>query len=79
MDLSDYCMAMGGKLDQAVARDIMHQVAVAMQHCQNRGVFHCNIKMENLLADGQYESQAHRLWLRRSTERSVLPGDCRYC
>ncbi|XP_019897218.2 serine/threonine-protein kinase pim-3-like [Esox lucius] len=49
MDLSDYCMAMGGKLDQAVARDIMQQVVVAMQHCQSRSVFHRDIKMENLL------------------------------
>ncbi|KAJ7997035.1 hypothetical protein DPEC_G00224730 [Dallia pectoralis] len=51
MDLFYYLMAMGGKLDQAVARVVMQQVVVAALHCDNRFVFHRDIKLENLLVN----------------------------
>ncbi|XP_060717119.1 uncharacterized protein LOC132839923 [Tachysurus vachellii] len=49
MDLLDFCELHGGKLPELLARDIMVQVVQAACHCCARGVFHNDIKPENIL------------------------------
>ncbi|XP_053503158.1 PAS domain-containing serine/threonine-protein kinase-like [Ictalurus furcatus] len=49
MDLYDFTDLQGGRLSEAQARDVMLQVIRAARHCCDRGVLHCDIKLENLL------------------------------
>ncbi|XP_057182424.1 serine/threonine-protein kinase pim-3-like [Triplophysa rosa] len=49
MDLLDFTSSKGGKLKEDLAKDIMWQATMAAYMCCQRGVFHHNIKMENLL------------------------------
>lgn len=49
MDLRDFIESQNGHLSEAQARDIMVQVVQAAHHCCNHGVFHRDIKAENLL------------------------------
>ncbi|KAK2854987.1 hypothetical protein Q7C36_006856 [Tachysurus vachellii] len=51
MDLMDFCDLHGGKLPEPLARDIMVQVVQAACHCCARGVFHNDIKLENILVN----------------------------
>lgn len=49
MDLLDFCELYGGKLPEPLAQDIMRQVVKAARHCCDQGVFHNDIKPENIL------------------------------
>ncbi|XP_027026418.2 serine/threonine-protein kinase pim-1-like [Tachysurus fulvidraco] len=51
MDLLDFCELHGGKLPELLARDIMVQVVQVACHCCARGVFHNDIKLENILVN----------------------------
>ncbi|XP_052417194.1 serine/threonine-protein kinase pim-2-like [Carassius gibelio] len=48
-DLWDYVMLQGGFLNEDIARFIMAQATKAAHTCCQRGVFHRDIKLENLL------------------------------
>ncbi|RXN03329.1 serine threonine- kinase pim-2-like protein [Labeo rohita] len=50
-DLWDYTMLQGGFLSEDTARSIMAQATKAAHMCCQRGVFHRDIKMENLLVN----------------------------
>ncbi|KAL0197196.1 hypothetical protein M9458_005736, partial [Cirrhinus mrigala] len=49
MDLFSFVDFHGGRLDEGTARNIMRQAIDAAQTCCKRGVFHRDIKLENLL------------------------------
>ncbi|XP_053488730.1 serine/threonine-protein kinase pim-1-like [Ictalurus furcatus] len=49
MDVYNLCMSQKGVLDEPLAKIIMWQVVEAARYCHNRGVFHRDIKAENLL------------------------------
>ncbi|XP_053489832.1 uncharacterized protein LOC128613213 isoform X1 [Ictalurus furcatus] len=49
MDVYSLCMSQKGVLDELLAKIIMLQVVEAARYCHNRGVFHRDIKAENLL------------------------------
>ncbi|KAI7790783.1 putative serine/threonine-protein kinase pim-3 [Triplophysa rosa] len=49
VDVRDFATSNGGKLTQELAKDIMCQATTAAYKCCRRGVFHRDIKMENLL------------------------------
>ncbi|XP_017331913.1 uncharacterized protein LOC108270092 isoform X2 [Ictalurus punctatus] len=49
MDVYNLCMSQKGVLDEPLAKIIMRQVVEAARYCHNRGVFHRDIKAENLL------------------------------
>lgn len=51
MDLSSFVKLHGGSLDEAMARQVMQQVTDAAIVCSMRGVFHRDIKLENLLVN----------------------------
>ncbi|RXN09755.1 cytochrome b5 reductase 4 [Labeo rohita] len=40
-----------GYLEEAVARGLMRQAVLAAKHCLDRGVFHCDIKPDNILVN----------------------------
>ncbi|XP_026140957.1 serine/threonine-protein kinase pim-3-like [Carassius auratus] len=49
MDLRNFLKLHGERLDEETARKVMQQVTEAANVCIKRGVFHRDIKMENLL------------------------------
>ncbi|KAK2865557.1 hypothetical protein Q7C36_001613 [Tachysurus vachellii] len=49
MDLVEFQKLQKGFLSESQARDIMVQVIRAARHCRDRGVFHCDIRAENLI------------------------------
>ncbi len=51
VDLFSFVDDHGGSLDEGTARDIMRQVIDAAKTCCERGVFHRDIKLENLLVN----------------------------
>ncbi|KAM9495187.1 uncharacterized protein Hap1MRO34_016119 [Clarias gariepinus] len=51
MDLKQFLMCKGGRLEEADACTIMQQVVRAAQHCCDSGVFHGDIKPANILID----------------------------
>lgn len=51
VDLFSFVDHHGGSLDEGTARDIMRQVIDAAKTCCVRGVFHRDIKLENLLVN----------------------------
>ncbi|XP_048854159.1 serine/threonine-protein kinase pim-1-like [Brienomyrus brachyistius] len=48
-DLYEFCHSKGGYLSEDVARHVLVQVLQALRHCQDSGVFHRDLKAENLL------------------------------
>ncbi|KAK9964117.1 hypothetical protein ABG768_005316 [Culter alburnus] len=48
-DLRHYLVQHGGRISESKARLVMHQVVTAARICCERGVFHSDIKLENLL------------------------------
>ncbi|XP_048859989.1 serine/threonine-protein kinase pim-1-like [Brienomyrus brachyistius] len=48
-DLYEFCYSKGGYLSEDVARHVLMQVLQALRHCQDSGVFHRDLKTENLL------------------------------
>ncbi|KAL0166130.1 hypothetical protein M9458_037974, partial [Cirrhinus mrigala] len=51
MDLKNFVKLHGESLDEGMARKVMRQVIEAANVCITRGVFHRDIKMENLLVN----------------------------
>ncbi|KAL0180750.1 hypothetical protein M9458_023156, partial [Cirrhinus mrigala] len=51
MDLKSFVKLHGECLDEGMARKVMRQVIRAADVCIKRGVFHRDIKMENLLVN----------------------------
>ncbi|XP_057175785.1 uncharacterized protein LOC130545361 [Triplophysa rosa] len=49
VDVREFATSNKGKLNEEVAKDIMWQATTAAYKCCRRGVFHRDIKMENLL------------------------------
>ncbi len=49
MDLHSFVKLHGGSLDEGTARHVMRQVIHAANICSKRGVFHRDIKLQNLL------------------------------
>ncbi|XP_067310525.1 uncharacterized protein [Pseudorasbora parva] len=49
MDMSGFMKLQGGILDEGTARQVMRQVIYGANICCERGVFHRDIKLENLL------------------------------
>ncbi|MGL5102345.1 MAG: protein kinase domain-containing protein [Plesiomonas sp.] len=50
-DVKDLIKRYGGCIDEALARVILRQVTDAAEVCRRRGVFHRDIKLNNLLVD----------------------------
>ncbi|XP_035284715.1 serine/threonine-protein kinase pim-1-like [Anguilla anguilla] len=48
-DLFTYCQEQGGALDEDQARSVTRQLLGALEHCQNNGVLHHDVKPENIL------------------------------
>uniref|UniRef100_A0A8C2E6R3 non-specific serine/threonine protein kinase n=1 Tax=Cyprinus carpio TaxID=7962 RepID=A0A8C2E6R3_CYPCA len=51
MDLFSFVDHHGGSLDEGMARNIMRQVTDAAKTCCDRGIFHRDLKLENLLVN----------------------------
>ncbi|KAK7133287.1 hypothetical protein R3I94_015230 [Phoxinus phoxinus] len=51
MDVSDFVQRSGGSIDEKFARLIMWTATLAADACCRRGVYHGDIKLENLLID----------------------------
>ncbi|KAL0192247.1 hypothetical protein M9458_010543, partial [Cirrhinus mrigala] len=51
MDLKSFVKLHGESLDEGTARNVMRQVIKAADVCIKRGIFHWDIKMENLLVN----------------------------
>lgn len=49
LDLWEFCKLQGGRLPEPTAQKIMRQVVLAARHCCDHGVFHRDIKLENIL------------------------------
>ncbi|KAK2864733.1 hypothetical protein Q7C36_003887 [Tachysurus vachellii] len=48
-DLQEFCICNNGLLSESLVRNIMWQVVQAARHCCNNGVFHRDIRPENIL------------------------------
>ncbi|XP_072563830.1 serine/threonine-protein kinase pim-1-like isoform X2 [Paramormyrops kingsleyae] len=48
-DLFQFCDGKGGFLSEGVARHVLVQVLRALRHCRHSGVYHRDLKAENLL------------------------------
>ncbi|KAK9976822.1 hypothetical protein ABG768_018645 [Culter alburnus] len=48
-NLRQYLVKNGGRISESKARVVMHQVVTAARICFERGIFHSDIKLENLL------------------------------
>ncbi|XP_039614475.1 serine/threonine-protein kinase pim-2-like isoform X1 [Polypterus senegalus] len=48
-DLSDFMHSQGGKLSEPVAKCFFKQITEAVQYCHFKGVFHNDVKKENIL------------------------------
>ncbi|XP_051718412.1 serine/threonine-protein kinase pim-2-like [Ctenopharyngodon idella] len=48
-DLRKYLLQNDGRISESKARAVMHQVVTAARICFERGIFHSDIKLENLL------------------------------
>ncbi len=48
---SDRLIGNGGYLRETVARGLMRQAVLAAKHCLDRGVFHRDIKSDNILVN----------------------------
>ncbi|KTG38820.1 hypothetical protein cypCar_00022576 [Cyprinus carpio] len=49
--LLSFTLSNGGYLEETVARGLMRQVVLAAKHCLDRGVFHRDIKSDNILVN----------------------------
>jgi len=48
-DLEQALSSSGGKLTEATARGLFRQIMLAVAHCHSRGVYHGDLKLENVL------------------------------
>ena len=63
-DLEQALSSSGGKLSEANARDFFRQIVLAVAHCHSRGVYHGDLKMENVLLQHRPGSKPDPiLWL----------------
>ncbi|KAI5629505.1 serine/threonine-protein kinase pim-2-like [Silurus asotus] len=51
--LFDYCRSLQNQVPDAQAQSIMQQLVKALRHCHDRGVFHRDIKLDNILSNIQ--------------------------
>lgn len=51
LDLFDFCDKYGGRLTEMQARQIVSQIVEALIQCRDRGVFHRDVKPENVLVN----------------------------
>lgn len=49
--LLDYIRQSGGHLSEALARHLMRQAVIACKHCIDHGVFHGDLKIDNVLVN----------------------------
>ncbi len=49
--LLSFTLSNGGYLEETVARGLMRQAVLAAKHCLDRGVFHRDIKSDNILVN----------------------------
>ncbi|XP_043117314.1 serine/threonine-protein kinase pim-3-like [Puntigrus tetrazona] len=49
--LLSFALRNGGYLEESVARGLMRQAVLAAKHCLDRGVFHRDIKSDNILVN----------------------------
>lgn len=53
INLFKYCRGLQGKVPEAQARTIMQQIVQTLRHCQDRGVFHSGVRLDNILLNTQ--------------------------
>lgn len=51
MNLLEFILHNGGHLEEALARGLMFQAVLAVKHCVDRGVYHNDIKLDNILVN----------------------------
>ncbi|KAI5090080.1 serine/threonine-protein kinase pim-3-like [Silurus meridionalis] len=51
--LFDYCRSLQNQVPDAQAQSIMQQLVKALRHCHDRGVFHRDMKLDNILSNIQ--------------------------
>lgn len=80
INLYMYCRCLQGKVPEAQARTIMQQVVQALRHCHDRGVFHRDIKLDNVLLNTQtFEVKLIDFgygYVRKDTPYTEFGGNC---
>lgn len=51
MTLQEFIWHNGGRLDEVLACGLMYQAVLAVKHCLDRGVYHNDIKLDNILVN----------------------------
>ncbi|XP_048034375.1 basic proline-rich protein-like [Megalobrama amblycephala] len=51
MTLQEFIWHNGGRLDEVLACSLMYQAVLAVKHCLDRGVYHNDIKIDNILVN----------------------------
>ena len=62
-DLEQALSSSGGKLSEANARGFFRQILLAVAHCHSRGLYHGDLKMENVLLQQRPGTPDPILWL----------------